>query len=124
VRARGRSIERDEQAVLDFLGKLVLESRRVQVRLVPRVAEHVGEKTLDDAVTADRRDGKTAAGRCQHNAPVRLVVDQPAFGQPFDGRRDRAGRNAEGAGQVACVRVRAVRGQPIDGLERLTIRFR
>ena len=48
--------ERDEQAVLDLLGQLVLEAGREPVGLVPGVAEHVGEEALDDAVPADRRE--------------------------------------------------------------------
>ena len=50
VRARLGPVEGDEQPVLDLLGQLVLEGGRQAVGFVPRVAEHVGEEALDDAV--------------------------------------------------------------------------
>ena len=58
-----RAVEGDEEPVLDFLGQLVLERRGQPVGFVPRVAEHVGQEALDDAVAADGGDGRPPTGQ-------------------------------------------------------------
>ena len=56
-------MQRDEEPILDLLGEGVLEAAGVAVGLVPRVAEHVGQEALHDAVAADRaRASRRPAG--------------------------------------------------------------
>ena len=122
MRARLGPVERDEDAVLDLLGDLVLEAGGEPVGLVPGVAEHVGEEPLDDAVPADRRQRAPAPVGGELDALVRLVVDEAAVGQALDGGGDGAGRQAEPLGQHAGVGV-AVARKAVNGLQRLAISF-
>ena len=57
VGAGGRPVQRHVEPLEHLVGQLVLEADGQLVGLVPRVAEHVGEEPLDDAVAADGGDG-------------------------------------------------------------------
>ena len=123
VRTVRGPVERDEKPVLDLVGDVVLEPHGEAVGLVPRVAEHVGEEPLDDAVAADRADRRLATVVGEFHAAVRLVIDQPAVGQSLHRRGDRAGREAQALGEIAGVGV-TVPGEAVDRLQRLAIAFR
>ena len=101
VRARRGPVERHEDAVLDLLGQVVLERAGETIGLVPRVAEHVGKESLDDAVPPDGRDRGLPARRRQLDPAVGLVVDEPAVGEALHGRGHRAGREPEPLGEDA-----------------------
>jgi hypothetical protein len=73
-------------------------------------------------VPADRGDRRPPAGVGQLDAAVRLVVDEPAVGEPLDRRGDRARREPEPLGELARVGA-AVAREPVDGFQRLAIRF-
>ena len=84
----GRAVEGHEEAVLDLLGELVLEGPGQAVSLVPRVAQHVGEEALDDAVPAHGLGRLPPAGTGQLDAAVGTVIEQAPAGQALDrGRR-------------------------------------
>ena len=99
--ARRRTVEGHEQAVLHLLREIVLEGPGEAVRLVPGVAQHVGEEALDDAVAAIRRhriverfladmlgyawnEADRLAGTFEHDLPqevedrIFLALDRPA----------------------------------------------
>src|SRR5439155_26844873 len=92
------------------------------VRLVPCVAEHVGEESLDDSVPTDRRDGGLTALGGQLDALVRLVIHELAVGQTLDRRRYGPRRQAEALGEDAGVGVAVLR-QAVDRLQGLAIAF-
>src|SRR5579875_2048470 len=75
--AGGRPPERVEQALLYLLGKVVLETRREAVSLLPAVAEHVGQETLDDTVPAHYGGSQPPSSWRQLDTLVGRVLDQP-----------------------------------------------
>src|SRR5437763_760461 len=80
VGTRGRAVGGHEEAVLHLLGELVLEGPGQAVGLVPRVAQHVGEKALDDAVATHRLGRLPPAGTGQLDAAVGTVIEQAPAG--------------------------------------------
>ncbi len=93
-------VEGGVEAVLDLLGKLVLERGRQPVGLGPAVAEHVGQETLDDAVAPDHAHGPPAAGVGQLHPVIGGVHGQAPVGQLLDRGGHGAGRHLQGGGQV------------------------
>ena len=102
----------------------MLERSCQAVGLVPGVTEHVGEEPLDDAVPADGGHRRPVAFRRQLHALVELVVEQASLGKPLDRRRHRPGRYLERLRKRTGVRVVAVVGQPVDGLQGLAFGLR
>ena len=121
VRAGLGPVERDEQAVLDLLGQLVLERGREPVGLVPGVTEQVGEEPLDDAVPADGADRGAAADGREHHAAVGRVVDEAPIGEPLHRRGDRSGAQPEPVRERAGVRLPVLLGEPVDGFQRFAL---
>jgi hypothetical protein len=124
VRTGLRAVEGDEDAGLDLLGQFVLERRGQAIGFVPRIAEHVGQEALDDAVPADGADGLAATGGGEVDALVEDVLDQAPVGEALHGRRHRGWAHLELLGQVAGVRGLVALRQPVDGLERLALGLR
>ena len=117
----GGPVQRHEEALEHLVGQLVLEPDGELVGLVPGVAEHVGEEPFDDAVAADRRHGGLLAERRERHALIGPVVDEAPIGQPLHRGGDGAGGQAEHVGEGAGVRLGAVAGQAVDGLEGLSL---
>ncbi len=69
------------------IGDDVLEEFGFVVHLVPRVAHDLHEKEFDQAMTPEDERGQLLSGGCERDAGVRLVLDQPRFGQGLHHRR-------------------------------------
>ena len=123
MRAGRRPVESNEQPVLDLLGQLVLEGAGQAVGLVPRVAQHVRQKALDDSVAAHGLGRLPPPGPGQLDAAVGTVVEQAPARQALDGGRRRPGRHTQRSGELACMGALTVLGQPENGLERLALRL-
>ena len=123
MRAGRRTVERDEQPVLDLLGELVLEALGQPVGFVPGVAEQVGQEALDDPVTPDGVDRGPATRRRERHTPIGRVVDQIPVGEALHRCGDGAGAHPEPFRERAGVGLPVLLGEPVDGFQGLALRF-
>lgn len=119
VRAGLGAVERHVDPAEDLLGQLVLEGDGVPIRLVPRVAEHVRQEALDDAVAADGRDGRPPPGGGERDAAVRVMLDQRALRQALHRRRRGGRRRAQALREGTRRGLATVGRQAVEGLEGL-----
>ena len=119
VRARGGSVESDEDTVLDFLRELVFEARGQAIGFVPRIAEHVREEPFDDSMATDAADRSNRSDFGQLDGLVRHVVDKSAVGESFHAGGDGARAHAERLGQIAGVGFARATDEAVDALEHL-----
>jgi hypothetical protein len=114
-------VQREEDAVFDLLGEVVLERAGQPVGLVPRVAEHVGEEALDDAMAADGRHRGAPTLLGELDTVIGPVGHELALGEALHRHRHRPRRHPEGVGQGAGLRLAAVAGQSVDRFQRLAL---
>ena len=119
VRIVRRLAELRRDALLEALGDVVLEAFGLGVHLVPRHAEVLDQEQLQQPVVAQHLERGSRAARRQHDAVVRLVLDQAQRVELLDHARHGRGRDVQPVGER--LRGHGAAGGRADLLDRLQV---
>src|SRR6266571_2387854 len=117
MRVQLRPAEQLEDSSFHPLRDHVLEALGLVVDLVPRVAQHLDQEHLEQAVVADELEGDLPAFLCQLLAAVPVVLDQALGGEPGDHLADRRRRDAQSLRQLSRRHRPLIAAQQVEGLQ-------
>src|SRR5436190_1298220 len=109
--------ERRRHALDQLLRRGMLQVLRLVMDAIPRIAEHLGEIALEDAMAAQGAQRGAAPFFRESHAAIRLVRDQTLIGEATHHPADRRGGDVEA--QRDLIRRRGLRAalEVVDRLE-------
>src|SRR5258706_4763030 len=117
VRVQLRPAEKLEDSSLHPLRDHVLQPLGFLVCLVPRVAEHLDQEHLEQAMVADQLEGDLPAFFGELLAAVPVVLDQALGGESSHHLADRGRRDAKPLRQLSRRDWTLVAAQQVEGLQ-------